>query len=155
MARDVPTIQVITSPEIKHTEQDTPDWVPAVGLGQIARAYARIIAEGDPDLLLTYRRLVTEHALQNPAIEIVRGWGADEPRQRRSHIHGSNLIVRHPGLNRPSEKDQGDVAVVVIGSAVAGSASARTNNIRFVTHVDTGLPSRAGTCQRQWDTLRD
>ena len=43
MARDVPTIQVITSPEIKHTEQDTPDWIPAVGLGQIARAYARII----------------------------------------------------------------------------------------------------------------
>ncbi len=43
MARDVPTIQVITSPEIKHTEQDTPDWVPAVGLEQITRAYARII----------------------------------------------------------------------------------------------------------------
>ena len=43
MARDVPTIQVITSPEIKHTEQDTPDWVPAVGLEQIARAYAKII----------------------------------------------------------------------------------------------------------------
>ena len=43
MAPDVPTIQVITSPEIKHTEQDTPDWIPAVGLGQIARAYARII----------------------------------------------------------------------------------------------------------------
>jgi hypothetical protein len=34
---------VITSPEIKHTEQDTPEWVPAVGLEQIARAYARII----------------------------------------------------------------------------------------------------------------
>jgi hypothetical protein len=43
MARDVPTIQVITSPEIKHTEQDTPEWIPAVGLEQIARAYARII----------------------------------------------------------------------------------------------------------------
>ncbi len=43
MARDVPSIQVITSPEIKHTEQDTPDWIPAVGLEQIARAYARII----------------------------------------------------------------------------------------------------------------
>jgi hypothetical protein len=43
MARDVPTIQLITSPEIKHTEQDTPDWIPAVGLEQIARAYARII----------------------------------------------------------------------------------------------------------------
>jgi hypothetical protein len=40
---DVPSLQVITSPEIKHTEQDTPDWVPAVGLEQIGRAYAKII----------------------------------------------------------------------------------------------------------------
>jgi hypothetical protein len=45
MARDVPTIQVITSPEIKHTEQDTPEWVPSSGLEQIARAYAKIIDE--------------------------------------------------------------------------------------------------------------
>ncbi len=43
MARLVPSIQLITSPEIKHTEQDTPEWVPAVGLEQVARAYARII----------------------------------------------------------------------------------------------------------------
>ena len=43
LARDVPTIQIITSPEIKHTEQDTPEWVPAVGLEQITRAYAKII----------------------------------------------------------------------------------------------------------------
>jgi hypothetical protein len=43
LARDVPTMQVITSPEIKHTEQDTPEWVPSAGLEQIARAYARII----------------------------------------------------------------------------------------------------------------
>jgi len=43
IARDVPSMQVITSPEIKHTEQDTPEWVPAVGLEQITRAYARII----------------------------------------------------------------------------------------------------------------
>ncbi len=43
VARDIPSLQVITSPEIKHTEQDTPEWVPAVGLEQIARAYARII----------------------------------------------------------------------------------------------------------------
>jgi hypothetical protein len=43
MARLVPSMQVITSPEIKHTEQDTPAWVPAVGLEQITRAYARII----------------------------------------------------------------------------------------------------------------
>lgn len=45
MARDVPTMQVITSPEIKHTEQDTPEWVPASGLEEITRAYARIIDE--------------------------------------------------------------------------------------------------------------
>jgi Peptidase family M28 len=45
MARDVPTMQVITSPEIKHTEQDTPEWVPTAGLEQIARAYAKIIDE--------------------------------------------------------------------------------------------------------------
>jgi len=43
VARMVPSMQVITSPEIKHTEQDTPDWVPAVGLEQITRAYARIV----------------------------------------------------------------------------------------------------------------
>jgi len=43
MARLVPSMQVITSPEIKHTEQDTPEWIPAVGLEQITRAYARII----------------------------------------------------------------------------------------------------------------
>ena len=45
MARDVSTMQVITSPEIKHTEQDTPEWVPSSGLEQIARAYAKIIDE--------------------------------------------------------------------------------------------------------------
>lgn len=49
MARDLPSLQVITSPEIKHTEQDTPEWVPAVGLEQITRAYAKII-DGVADL---------------------------------------------------------------------------------------------------------
>jgi hypothetical protein len=43
MARDVPSIQVITSPEIKHAEDDTPEWVPSSGLENIARAYAKII----------------------------------------------------------------------------------------------------------------
>ncbi|HYL35652.1 MAG TPA: M28 family peptidase [Bryobacteraceae bacterium] len=43
VARDAPSIQVITSPEVKHTEQDTAEWVPANGLEQIARAYAKII----------------------------------------------------------------------------------------------------------------
>ena len=45
VSRDAPSMQVITSPEVKHTEQDTAEWVPAVGLEQIARAYARIIDE--------------------------------------------------------------------------------------------------------------
>ena len=45
VSRDVPSIQVITSPEIKHTEQDTPEWVPSSGLEEIARAYAKIIDE--------------------------------------------------------------------------------------------------------------
>ena len=45
IARDAPSMQVITSPEVKHTEQDTEEWVPAVGLEQIARAYAKIIDE--------------------------------------------------------------------------------------------------------------
>jgi hypothetical protein len=41
--RLVPSIQIITSPEIKHTEQEFVEWIPEVGLEQIARAYARII----------------------------------------------------------------------------------------------------------------
>jgi hypothetical protein len=45
VARDAPSIQVITSPEPKHTEQDGIEWVPANGLEQVARAYARIIDE--------------------------------------------------------------------------------------------------------------
>jgi hypothetical protein len=41
--RDAPSLALITSPEIKHTEQDTPEWVPASGLEQVSRAYSRII----------------------------------------------------------------------------------------------------------------
>jgi hypothetical protein len=43
--RDAPSMQVITSPEVKHAEEDDPLWVPAAGLEQVARAYARIIDE--------------------------------------------------------------------------------------------------------------
>jgi hypothetical protein len=43
VARDLPSIQIIRSPEIKHTDQDIPDWVPEAGLEAVARAYARII----------------------------------------------------------------------------------------------------------------
>ena len=45
VARDAPSMQVITSPEPKHTEQDTEEWVPAAGLEQVGRAYAKIIDE--------------------------------------------------------------------------------------------------------------
>ena len=47
VARDAPSIQVITSPEVKHTEQDRAEWVPGAGMEQIARAYAKIIDELD------------------------------------------------------------------------------------------------------------
>jgi hypothetical protein len=43
VARDAPSMQVISSPEAKHTEEDSAEWVPAAGLEQVARAYARII----------------------------------------------------------------------------------------------------------------
>ena len=45
VARDAPSMQVITSPEVKHTEEDTEEWVPAEGLEQVGRAYAKIIDE--------------------------------------------------------------------------------------------------------------
>jgi hypothetical protein len=45
VARDAPSIQVIRSPITKHTDSDVLGWVPAVGLEQIGRAYARIIDE--------------------------------------------------------------------------------------------------------------
>ena len=38
---DAPSIRVITSPEVKHTEQDRAERVPANGLEQIGRAYAK------------------------------------------------------------------------------------------------------------------
>jgi Zn-dependent M28 family amino/carboxypeptidase len=47
MARDVPSLQVIRSPITKHTAQDTPEWVPAVGLEQVGRAFARVIDEAN------------------------------------------------------------------------------------------------------------
>jgi hypothetical protein len=45
LARDMPSIQLITSPEIKHTEQDTPAWIPSSRLEQVGRACARILDE--------------------------------------------------------------------------------------------------------------
>ena len=43
--RDAPSIQVIDSPEIKHTDWDLPEFVPDAGLAAVARAYAKIIDE--------------------------------------------------------------------------------------------------------------
>jgi hypothetical protein len=43
--RDAPSIQVIDSPEIKHTDGDIPERVPDAGLAAVARAYAKIIDE--------------------------------------------------------------------------------------------------------------
>lgn len=43
--RDAPSIQVIDSPEIKHTDADIAERVPDVGLAAVARAYAKIIDE--------------------------------------------------------------------------------------------------------------
>jgi peptidase M28-like protein len=43
--RDAPSIQVIDSPEIKHTDADIAERVPDVGLAAVARSYAKIIDE--------------------------------------------------------------------------------------------------------------
>jgi hypothetical protein len=40
---DAPSLTLITSPMIKHTEQDTPEWIPAAGLESVARVHASII----------------------------------------------------------------------------------------------------------------
>ena len=40
-----PSIQIIHSPEIKHTDHDIPEIVPAVGLESVGRAYAKIVDE--------------------------------------------------------------------------------------------------------------
>ena len=47
VARDLPSIQIIRSPEIKHTNQDIPAWVPETGLEAVARAYAKIIDQAN------------------------------------------------------------------------------------------------------------
>jgi hypothetical protein len=40
---DAPSLQILRSPDDKHSDQDTIEWVPAVGLEAVTRAYARII----------------------------------------------------------------------------------------------------------------
>jgi hypothetical protein len=41
--QDAPSLQILRSPDDKHSDQDTNDWVPAVGLEAVTRAYAKII----------------------------------------------------------------------------------------------------------------
>jgi hypothetical protein len=43
--RLTPSLQLIRSPENKHTDADIPEYVPAVGLEAVGRAYAKIIDE--------------------------------------------------------------------------------------------------------------
>jgi hypothetical protein len=40
---DAPSLQLLRSPDDKHSDQDTVDWVPAAGLEAVTRAYAKII----------------------------------------------------------------------------------------------------------------
>jgi hypothetical protein len=47
IAKLAPSIQTIRSPEAKHTDADIPEFVPAVGLEAVARAYAKIIDEAN------------------------------------------------------------------------------------------------------------
>ena len=43
--RAAPSVQLIRSPEHKHTDGDIPSLVPAAGLEAVARAFAKIIDE--------------------------------------------------------------------------------------------------------------
>ena len=54
MARDLATMQTIDSPEVKHADADTIDWIPAVGIEALVRSYAKII---DQVNLLTKKEL--------------------------------------------------------------------------------------------------
>jgi hypothetical protein len=42
---DAPSLQILRSPDDKHTDMDTLEWVPASGLEAVTRAYAKIIDE--------------------------------------------------------------------------------------------------------------
>ena len=45
--RLTPSLQLIRSPENKHTDADIPEYVPAAGLEAVGRAYAKIIDEAN------------------------------------------------------------------------------------------------------------
>jgi hypothetical protein len=74
IARNAPSIQVISSPEVKHAEDDTPEWVPAAGLEQLARAYAKIIDDVNK---LDRKDLVPKLASTNSASAALQRNAAD------------------------------------------------------------------------------
>ena len=41
--QDSPSLQILRSPDDKHSDQDTIDWVPASGLEAVTRAYSKIV----------------------------------------------------------------------------------------------------------------
>jgi hypothetical protein len=45
--RLTPSLQIIRSPESKHTDADIPEWVPPAGLEAVGRAFAKIIDEAN------------------------------------------------------------------------------------------------------------
>ena len=45
--KDAPSVQLIRSPEHKHTDGDVPALVPAAGLEAVARAFAKIIDQAN------------------------------------------------------------------------------------------------------------
>jgi hypothetical protein len=47
IAHDAPSLEIIRSPEFKHTDVDIPEIVPSNGLTRIARAYAKIIDQAN------------------------------------------------------------------------------------------------------------
>ena len=47
IAHDAPSLEIIRSPEFKHTDVDVPGIVPSGGLTRIARAYAKIIDQAN------------------------------------------------------------------------------------------------------------
>jgi hypothetical protein len=45
--KDAPSVQLIRSPEHKHTDGDVPELVPAAGLEAAARAFAKILDQAN------------------------------------------------------------------------------------------------------------
>ena len=59
--KEAPSVQLIRSPEHKHTDADIPTLVPAAGLEAVARSFAKIVDEVNT-LDLDALQAVTEKA---------------------------------------------------------------------------------------------